>query len=50
MALPDAIAELRRCAGTQFDPRVIGVLTALLESGEAARVETAAPAVPAAAV
>ena len=50
MSLEDAIAELRRCAGTQFDPRVTGVLTALLESGEAARVETATPPVAAAAV
>ena len=29
----DAIAELRRCAGTQFDPDVVRVLTALWERG-----------------
>lgn len=27
----DAIAELRRCSGTQFDPHVVEVFTALLE-------------------
>jgi HD-GYP domain-containing protein (c-di-GMP phosphodiesterase class II) len=29
-----AIAELRRCAGTQFDPRVVDVLVELVESGQ----------------
>lgn len=29
-----AIAELHRCAGTQFDPQVVGVLVELVESGE----------------
>ena len=28
-----AVAELRRCAGTQFDPDVVAVLVALIESG-----------------
>jgi len=30
-----AVAELRRCAGTQFDPKVVAVLTELVESGQA---------------
>jgi HD-GYP domain-containing protein (c-di-GMP phosphodiesterase class II) len=29
-----AIAELRRCAGTQFDPQVVDVLVELVESGQ----------------
>ena len=29
MALQDALAELRRCAGTQFDPRVVEVVVAV---------------------
>jgi HD-GYP domain-containing protein (c-di-GMP phosphodiesterase class II) len=29
-----ALAELRRCAGTQFDPRVVDVLLELVESGQ----------------
>jgi HD domain len=29
-----ALAELRRCAGTQFDPAVVAVLVGLVESGE----------------
>jgi HD-GYP domain-containing protein (c-di-GMP phosphodiesterase class II) len=44
MPLEDALAELRRCAGTQFDPDVVTVLAGLLEAGEAVRVRTAAPA------
>jgi response regulator RpfG family c-di-GMP phosphodiesterase len=33
MALPDALAlaELRGCAGTQFDPRVVDALVAVLD-------------------
>ena len=38
--LPEALEELARCAGTQFDPAVVTALTAVL---------TAAPAVQAAA-
>ena len=44
MPLEAAIAELRRCAGTQFDPRVVTTLVAVLEDDAVARVETAAPA------
>jgi HD-GYP domain-containing protein (c-di-GMP phosphodiesterase class II) len=29
-----ALAELRRCAGTQFDPKVVEVLVELVESGQ----------------
>ena len=38
--MTQAVAELRRCAGTQFDPRVVEVLVALVPA-------EAAPAVPA---
>ena len=48
MALEDAIAELRRCAGSQFDPRVVATLVSVLEEDAVARVETAAPAIAAA--
>jgi HD-GYP domain-containing protein (c-di-GMP phosphodiesterase class II) len=44
MPLADAVAELRRCAGTQFDPNVVAALVGLLEAGEVERVQTAAPA------
>ena len=30
MAVDDAIAELERCAGSQFDPRVVTVFRAVL--------------------
>ena len=45
MALEDAIAELRRCSGSQFDPRVVSTLVSVLEEDAVARVETAAPAI-----
>ena len=32
MPQADAIAELRRCAGTQFDPRVVDAFLAVLET------------------
>jgi putative nucleotidyltransferase with HDIG domain len=35
----DAVAELRRCAGTQFDPAVVAALAEVLEEPGAARVE-----------
>ena len=34
MGTEAAIAELRRCAGTQFDPRVVDVLVELVEAGQ----------------
>jgi HD-GYP domain-containing protein (c-di-GMP phosphodiesterase class II) len=49
MPVADAIAELRRCAGAQFDPAVVRTLVGILESEAVTRVETARPAVAAAA-
>ena len=34
MSQDDAVAELRRCSGTQFDPRVVKALIAALEARE----------------
>jgi diguanylate cyclase (GGDEF)-like protein len=34
--LPEALAELRRCAGTQFDPDVIAALCSVIEAGQPA--------------
>ncbi|HET8565404.1 MAG TPA: HD-GYP domain-containing protein [Solirubrobacterales bacterium] len=34
MGTEAALAELRRCAGSQFDPRVVDTLVALVETGE----------------
>jgi HD-GYP domain-containing protein (c-di-GMP phosphodiesterase class II) len=31
MPLPDAVAELRACAGTQFDPDVASTLVAIAD-------------------
>ena len=47
MPLDVAIAELRRCAGTQFDPAVVTTLVAVLEEDAVTRVDTAAPALAA---
>lgn len=30
----DAIKELRRCAGTQFDPNIVEIFTKMLEEEE----------------
>jgi HD-GYP domain-containing protein (c-di-GMP phosphodiesterase class II) len=43
MALEEAIAELRRCSGTQFDPDVVTSLVSILEEDSVVRIETAAP-------
>jgi HD-GYP domain-containing protein (c-di-GMP phosphodiesterase class II) len=32
LSLEEATAELRKCAGTQFDPRVVDALLAVLGS------------------
>jgi HD-GYP domain-containing protein (c-di-GMP phosphodiesterase class II) len=34
MPVEEALAELRRCAGTQFDARVVTVLSELVRSGK----------------
>jgi HD-GYP domain-containing protein (c-di-GMP phosphodiesterase class II) len=34
MGTEAAIAELHRCAGTQFDPEVVRVLVELVETGQ----------------
>lgn len=41
----DAIKELRRCAGTQFDPHIIEVFTRLLEEEELPKIQKAREAV-----
>jgi HD-GYP domain-containing protein (c-di-GMP phosphodiesterase class II) len=43
MSTDQAIAELRRCAGTQFDPAVVAVLVQLIQADAVARVTTAEP-------
>ena len=42
IAAPDALAELRRCAGSQFDPMVVEALCGFVGEG-VSRLETAAP-------
>jgi HD-GYP domain-containing protein (c-di-GMP phosphodiesterase class II) len=34
MSVEAALEELRRCAGTQFDPEVVATLVELVESGQ----------------
>jgi HD-GYP domain-containing protein (c-di-GMP phosphodiesterase class II) len=38
MPVEDAVAELRRCAGTQFDPAIVDHLLSVIEAGEVQRV------------
>lgn len=38
MPVADALAELRRCAGTQFDPELVGQFAQIVESGRATAV------------
>jgi HD-GYP domain-containing protein (c-di-GMP phosphodiesterase class II) len=33
MSAQDAIVELRRCSGSDFDPRVVDVLVAVVSAG-----------------
>jgi HD-GYP domain-containing protein (c-di-GMP phosphodiesterase class II) len=43
MSDPEALAELERCAGTQFDPRVVAALQTVVSTSrlEVARIDTA---------
>jgi hypothetical protein len=41
VAVPDALAELRRCAGTQFDPQIVEVFCAVLEASDDPQAEHA---------
>jgi leucyl aminopeptidase (aminopeptidase T)/HD-GYP domain-containing protein (c-di-GMP phosphodiesterase class II) len=43
MPLPDAIAELTRCAGSQFDPEVVDALVSVVSASAVERVESAEP-------
>jgi HD-GYP domain-containing protein (c-di-GMP phosphodiesterase class II) len=43
MPLEDAIAELRRCSGTQFDPAVVATLVSVIEESRVARPVIAGP-------
>jgi HD-GYP domain-containing protein (c-di-GMP phosphodiesterase class II) len=49
MPVADAVAELRRCSGTQFDPVVVDALLALVGPAAAGAAPAAREAVPAAA-
>ena len=39
----DALAELRRCAGSQFDPMVVEALRGIVDERDVSRPESAAP-------
>jgi len=39
----DAVAELRRCSGTQFDPAVVATLVGVIEESRVRRPVVAAP-------
>jgi diguanylate cyclase (GGDEF)-like protein len=41
ISVPDALAELRRCAGTQFDPQIVEVFCAAVEAPDDPQVEHA---------
>ena len=41
ISVPDALAELRRCAGTQFDPQIVEVFCAVLEASDDPQAEHA---------
>jgi HD-GYP domain-containing protein (c-di-GMP phosphodiesterase class II) len=42
----EALAELRRCAATQFDPRVVAAFTAVIEDANHAQVRSVARSSP----
>ncbi len=48
MPIADALAELRRCSGTQFDPNVVATLGQMIETHELQRPTSAAQAAVAA--
>jgi two-component system, cell cycle response regulator len=41
ISVPDALAELRRCAGTQFDPQIVEVFCSAVEASDDTQVEHA---------
>jgi diguanylate cyclase (GGDEF)-like protein len=41
ISVPDALAELRRCAGTQFDPQIVEVFCTAVEASDDPQVEHA---------
>jgi HD-GYP domain-containing protein (c-di-GMP phosphodiesterase class II) len=49
MSVEDAVAELRRCAGTQFDPVIVDQLVSVIRADEVQRVALAAIPPPVAA-
>jgi HD-GYP domain-containing protein (c-di-GMP phosphodiesterase class II) len=42
MSREDAIAELERCAGSQFDPRVVAALVAAAAGARSAQLDAVA--------
>ena len=40
MSMDEALAELERCSGSQFDPEVVAVLTAVLRARGASQGES----------
>jgi HD-GYP domain-containing protein (c-di-GMP phosphodiesterase class II) len=40
MSQEEALAELRRCAGTQFDPRVVDAVVAVIDREPPVRLAT----------
>ena len=44
MEVEEAVAELRRCSGTQFEPEIVEALARLVEEGELTVLAMRAPA------
>jgi HD-GYP domain-containing protein (c-di-GMP phosphodiesterase class II) len=40
MSMDEAVAELERCSGSQFDPEVVAVLTGVLRARDASQGES----------